>query len=161
MFKQASLKFSDDTIALSQNVDVTVVKEGDEWRITDQDNERTYAVRKKDSQLNIYETVKHPDWFRKQDDWRTFGLAEAFDQLRNYFENPDRYYGKDFSRYYPSAEGESDWTTIPWEELRNRYVSRYPDRAKPFIRQSEAPQKLSLQKRQVLDRTRYRITAVE
>ena len=47
-------EFEGEGITLSQNVDVSVEKEGNHWLIADEGNEQEYSVRKENDELEIY-----------------------------------------------------------------------------------------------------------
>ena len=117
--------------------------------------------------LKPVEQLENPQWLRRPDDWQVFNLEESGDLLRKHLEQPEKYYGKfdlqeDLSQWRSPPGNEPDWTTMPWEELRKRYISRNPDRAKPTVGQGEQlAQNLSTEEQQILGRTRYRLVELE
>ncbi|MCZ6675945.1 MAG: hypothetical protein O7E52_01720, partial [Candidatus Poribacteria bacterium] len=161
--------FKSHGIPLSRGATVSMIEPGKKWLITDKvkNKKRTYTVRKNEKSLTISEEgVKYPERFSKPEDWQTFNLEESRELIRRYLEEPNRYYGafdlqEDLSQWSSPPGYQPDWTTMPWEELRKRYILRYPDRAKPLMLKGDRfTQKLSPEYRAVLNRTRYRLVTL-
>jgi hypothetical protein len=60
-------RFKNNKISLSQNARISIMQRGSKWQITD--GQETYAIRKEEGELNIYQ-AGHQIWFE----------AEAFDE---------------------------------------------------------------------------------
>ena len=91
--------------------------------------------------------------------WGThYSLVECGDLLRYFFEDPSRYYGIYDLQEDLGQPGSPDWTLMPWDELRRRYIRRYPAEGKAFLIGDEpSPPLLSPAQELAHDNTRYRL----
>lgn len=91
--------------------------------------------------------------------WGThYRLVECGDLLRYFFEDPSRYYGIYDLQEDLGQPGSPDWTLMPWDELRRRYIRRYPTEGKTFLIDDEPPPPLlSPAQELAYDNARYRL----
>ena len=91
--------------------------------------------------------------------WGThYRLVECGDLLRYFFEDPNRYYGIYDLQEDLGQPGSPDWTLMPWDELRRRYIRRYPTEGKTFLIDDEPPPPLlSPAQELAYDNARYRL----
>ena len=96
---------------------------------------------------------------RRVKGWGThYRLVECGDLLRYFFEDPSRYYGIYDLQEDLGQPGSPDWTLMPWDELRRRYIRRYPAEGKAFLIDDEpSPPSLSPAQKLDYDNTRYRL----
>jgi len=84
--------------------------------------------------------------------------VECGDLLRYFFEDPSRYYGIYDLQEDLGQPGSPDWTLMPWDELRRRYIRRYPTEGKAFLIDDEPPPPLlSPAQELAYDNARYRL----
>ncbi len=103
--------FGQHRIRLSDNATVTVEQYGAQWLITDRKGNIPWALRftvvKEEDQLNVY---------------------------RNPQDFSDHQLQVDFATLYPQqyAPDETDWSVMPWEELRSMYNEYATTRSSKF-----------------------------
>ena len=95
----------------------------------------------------------------RNEGWGTnYGLAECGKLLAHFFENPSNYYGIYDLQEDLGQPGKPDWTSMPWDELRRRYIHRYPKMGEEFLINEEVlPLPLSTEDQFTYDIARYRL----
>tara|TARA_B100000029_G_scaffold65959_1_gene58865 strand:+ start:1059 stop:1565 length:507 start_codon:yes stop_codon:yes gene_type:complete len=95
----------------------------------------------------------------RNEGWGThYRLADCDKLLTYFFENPNNYYGIYDLQEDLGQPGSPDWTSMPWNELRLRYIQRYPQKGEEFIINGETPPiQLSTKDQLAYDTARYRL----
>jgi len=95
----------------------------------------------------------------RNEGWGThYRLADCDKLLTHFFENPNNYYGIYDLQEDLGQPGNPDWTSMPWNELRLRYIQRYPQKGEEFLINGETPQaQLSTKDQLTHDTARYRL----
>ena len=76
----------------------------------------------------------------RNEGWGThYRLADCDKLLTHFFENPNNYYGIFDIQEDLGQPGSPDWTSMPWNELRLRYIQRYPQKGEEFLINGETP----------------------